>query len=46
MSELTPLARLGESDEPAKLIVFLASPAASYITGSAVEIAGGQGRHV
>ena len=41
-----PLARLGTSEEAAKLIVFLASPAASYVTGSAIEVAGGQGRHV
>ncbi len=41
-----PLARLGRSEEAAKLIVFLASPAASYLTGSAIEVAGGQGRHV
>lgn len=41
-----PLGRLGTSEEAAKLIVFLASPAASYLTGSAIEIAGGQGRHV
>lgn len=41
-----PLGRLGKTEEAAKLIVFLASPAASYLSGSAIEIAGGQGRHV
>ncbi len=41
-----PLARLGSSEEAAKVIVFLASPAASFLTGSAIEVAGGQGRHV
>ncbi len=41
-----PLGRIGDSGEAAKAIVFLASPAASYLTGAALEIAGGQGRHV
>ncbi len=41
-----PLGRLGTSEEAARVIVFLASPAASYLTGSAIEVAGGQGRHV
>ena len=41
-----PLARLGISEEVAKTIVFLASPAASFLTGQALEVAGGQGRHV
>ena len=41
-----PLGRLGETDEAARVIVFLASPAASYLTGETVEIAGGQGHHV
>lgn len=41
-----PLGRLGRAEEAAKAIVFLASPAASYITGSAIELAGGQGKHV
>ena len=41
-----PLGRLGASAEAANVIVFLASPAAAYVTGAAVEVAGGQGRHV
>lgn len=41
-----PLGRIGEADEAARVIVFLASPAASYLTGETVEVAGGQGHHV
>lgn len=36
-----PLGRVGEAEEAANMIVFLSSPAASYITGSAVNIDGG-----
>ena len=39
-----PLGRFGTPDEPAKAIVFLASPAASYITGARLEISGGTSR--
>lgn len=39
-----PLGRLGRPEEVADLIAFLASPRASYISGAAVEVAGGQGR--
>jgi 3-oxoacyl-[acyl-carrier protein] reductase len=38
----TPLARIGESDEIAKAAVFLCSPAASFITGVALAVDGGQ----
>ncbi len=41
-----PLARLGTPDEPARAIVFLGSPAASYITGASLEISGGVSRHI
>lgn len=37
-----PLRRLGEKEDVAALAVFLASPAASYITGTTVVIDGGQ----
>ena len=36
-----PLGRVGEAEEAANMIVFLSSPAASYITGTAVNIDGG-----
>ena len=39
-----PLGRLGLPQEAARAIVFLASPAASYITGAAIEVSGGISR--
>lgn len=36
-----PLRRYGEMDEVAQMIVFFASPAASYITGETVAVGGG-----
>lgn len=41
-----PLGRLGEPGEAAHAIVFLASPAASYITGAHLEISGGLSRFI
>lgn len=41
-----PLGRLGQADEVARTLVFLASPAASYITGASVEVSGGVSRHM
>lgn len=37
-----PFARLGDPEEVAQLVLFLASDGASYITGSAVDIHGGE----
>ena len=41
MGKHVPLKRVGEAEEAANLIVFLASPASSYITGVAVNMDGG-----
>ena len=41
LSPNVPLGRLGEPDEVAAVIVFLASDAASYVTGSCVNVDGG-----
>ena len=41
MAELVPMGRLGTAEEVADLIAFLASPAASYITGQTIVIDGG-----
>lgn len=41
-----PLGRLGQPDEAARAIVFLGSPAASYITGASLEVSGGVSRHI
>ncbi len=40
------LARLGDPLEAARVIVFLGSPAASYITGASLEVSGGVSRHI
>jgi len=41
MSGEIPLKRVGETDEAATVIVFLASAAASYVTGTSINIDGG-----
>ncbi|MFV0244833.1 MAG: SDR family oxidoreductase [Qingshengfaniella sp.] len=41
-----PLGRLGNPEEPARALVFLASPAASYITGAQLELSGGVSRFI
>ena len=39
-----PLARFGTADEVARMVVWLASPCASYITGQAINVDGGIAR--
>jgi 3-oxoacyl-[acyl-carrier protein] reductase len=41
MIEATPLKRLGRPDEVAGVVVFLASEAASFITGTSIDVNGG-----
>jgi 7-alpha-hydroxysteroid dehydrogenase len=41
MEEATPLRRIGDPDEIAAAIVFLASPAGSFLTGKILEVDGG-----
>ncbi|QQK74446.1 SDR family oxidoreductase [Salicibibacter cibarius] len=41
-----PLKRVGEAEEVASVIVFLASERSSYVSGSTVEVAGGLGKSV
>lgn len=41
MEEQTPLRRLGEPEDIAAAVVYLSSPAGSYITGKVLEIDGG-----
>lgn len=42
LTEKIPLRRLGQVEEVASLVVYLASPMASYITGETIYIDGGQ----
>jgi NAD(P)-dependent dehydrogenase (short-subunit alcohol dehydrogenase family) len=42
LAELTPLRRLGTPDDIAAAVVFLSSPAAAWITGEHLRVAGGR----
>jgi len=41
MEAFTPMKRLGKADEIRGAVIFLASPAASYVTGSVIAVDGG-----
>jgi 3-oxoacyl-[acyl-carrier protein] reductase len=41
LSERTPLGRMGETDDIAEVVVFLASPAGRWITGQSILVDGG-----
>jgi NAD(P)-dependent dehydrogenase (short-subunit alcohol dehydrogenase family) len=41
-----PMGRLGKPQEPARALVFLASPLASFTTGAALDVSGGFNRHL
>ena len=41
LSKTIPVGRIGRPEELANLVVFLASDAASYITGSTIQVDGG-----
>jgi NAD(P)-dependent dehydrogenase (short-subunit alcohol dehydrogenase family) len=45
ISARVPLGRIGADEEVASVVAFLASPAASYITGVSIVIDGGMGLH-
>ena len=46
MARDVPLGRIGEPEEFANVVVFLASPAASYVTGTTVVVDGGRTRPI
>jgi NAD(P)-dependent dehydrogenase (short-subunit alcohol dehydrogenase family) len=42
MTPMVPMQRAGTADEVAEAVVWLASPAASYVTGAFIEVTGGR----
>jgi 7-alpha-hydroxysteroid dehydrogenase len=44
MEDATPLGRIGDPEDIAAAVVYLCSPAGSYVTGKILEIDGGLGR--
>ena len=46
MSKQVPLGRYGSAEEVAAVIAFLASDAASYVNGAAIDVDGGMSPHV
>ena len=41
-AKVSPMKRAGSPDEVAESIVWLASPAASYVSGAILDVAGGR----
>ncbi|EMI5489770.1 SDR family oxidoreductase [Providencia stuartii] len=41
-----PMQRLGKPEEPARALVFLASPMASFTSGAAIDVSGGFSHHI
>jgi len=44
MERATPLGRIGDPEDIAAAVLFLASPAGGYITGKIIEVDGGLGQ--
>jgi 7-alpha-hydroxysteroid dehydrogenase len=44
MEQATPMGRIGDPDDIAAAVVYLASPAGAYVTGKVLEVDGGLGR--